>query len=88
MSGGMSGDEFVEFNMHLASELFEVSVPLDFDIGLPLLGLDVDGDIKMMLGFDLDLGIGANKQNGFYLKLNEPEGDPELHVNFEISIPV
>ena len=87
VNGGTADQDFVEFDMRLASDFFQVSVPLDFDIGIPALGLEMDGDLKMMLEFALDLGIGVSKQRGFYLVLNEPEADPELVVNFDITIP-
>ena len=44
-----------------------LDVPLGFDVGLPGLGLNVDGNVQAKLGFDFKLSFGLNKTDGFFL---------------------
>jgi Ca2+-binding RTX toxin-like protein len=61
--------------------------PIDFDIGVPGFGLEVDGNVVIGIGFDLRLVFGFNKENGFYLGTEGGMEDPELVLQFEATIP-
>ena len=37
----------VQFNLELAQTLASIDVPLDFDLGLPAVGLEVDGGVQL-----------------------------------------
>lgn len=58
--------------------------PIQFDIGVPGLGLSVDGNVKIQLGFDLKLYFGVSASDGFYFRTDDSE---ELKVDFMITIP-
>ncbi|MAE67893.1 MAG: hypothetical protein CMJ18_26865, partial [Phycisphaeraceae bacterium] len=85
------GADFLEFGMQLGRPPLELEVPIDFDLGLPGLGLDVDGDVRVELGFNWFVGFGINPDDGVYFATQRPEpgqeNDPELQVNLEVSIP-
>ena len=61
--------------------------PIDFDIGVPGFGLEVDGNVSVAVGFDLKFGFGLNSEDGFYFDSSAGADDPELRVFFEASIP-
>src|SRR6185503_5796631 len=46
----VSTPDQIQFNLDLHSDLVSSSVPIDFDLGLPALSLDVMGDVKLMVG--------------------------------------
>ena len=58
--------------------------PIHFDIGVPGLGLHVDGNVKVEVGFDLKLYFGISAKDGFYFDTSDPE---ELRINFKVTIP-
>ncbi|HLO19184.1 MAG TPA: calcium-binding protein, partial [Sphingomicrobium sp.] len=74
----------VQFDLVLHSDLVASTVPIDFDIGLPALGLDVDGNVKLMVGFDLAFSFGVNKRLGFYLDTSRAN---ELSIGANITVP-
>lgn len=61
--------------------------PIDFDIGVPGFGLEVDGNVVVSIGFDLKFGFGFNVEDGFYFNSSAPADDPELVIEFRAEIP-
>lgn len=61
--------------------------PIDFDIGVPGFGLEVEGNVKVAIGFDLKFGVGLNAEDGFFFNSSAGADDPELRVFFEATIP-
>lgn len=61
--------------------------PIDFQIGVPGFGLEVDGNVVLSLGFDLKFGFGVDLTNGFYFNTSAPANDPELGIYFRAEIP-
>ncbi len=61
--------------------------PIDFEIGVPGFGLEVDGNVVLGIGFDLRLVFGFNKTDGFYLGTEGGMEDPELVLEFSATIP-
>ena len=61
--------------------------PIDFKIGVPGFGLEVDGNVVVSIGFDLKFGFGFNTQDGFYFNTSAPADDPELKIEFRAEIP-
>ena len=45
-----SDSSHVQYNFKLHKDATLVNSPIKFDLGLPVLGLDVDGGVKVMLG--------------------------------------
>ncbi len=74
----------VRYNVRLKQSLARVQVPVDFDIGLPLLGLDVDGQVQLELGFDWELTFGLDKSKGFYITTGVSD---ELRIALEATVP-
>ncbi|MBI4325898.1 MAG: LEPR-XLL domain-containing protein, partial [Chloroflexi bacterium] len=81
----------VQFNLHLAQNLALLQTGIDFDMGLPGLGLDVDGNVTAKLGWDFRFGFGVSKTDGFYFdtaaKDNSGAPIPELLIDLEVGIP-
>jgi len=86
-----SSADRIQFNLHLAQQLALVQTSIPFDIGLPALGLSVDGNIVVRLGWDFFLGFGLSKSQGFYLDAaaRDASGNsiPELTLNFAAGLP-
>ncbi|MCX8155585.1 MAG: hypothetical protein N3J91_03895 [Verrucomicrobiae bacterium] len=61
--------------------------PIDFNIGVPGFGLEVDGNVVLSLGFDWKFGFGVDLTNGFYFNTSAPATNPELRVFFRAEIP-
>jgi hypothetical protein len=75
----------VTFSLKLnqASTLLNTPTPLSFKDDLPGLNLDVTGNVKTQLGFDLNLNFGINKTTGFYVDTKAPD---EFKINLDTSI--
>jgi Ca2+-binding RTX toxin-like protein len=61
--------------------------PIDFDIGVPGFGLQVDGNVRVSIGFDLKFGFGFNTEDGFYFDTTATGDAPELVIDFKAEIP-
>jgi ABC-type amino acid transport substrate-binding protein len=61
------------------------SLPLDVDLGLSALGigLKTEGDLKSTFDFNVALGIGLNKDFGFYIDTKETKVDAAIKLNLE-----
>ena len=81
---GMTADmSQVDFVMHIGDNLAQFDLPFDLDLGVPALGLDVDGKVVAKLGFDFTFGFGVNKTDGVYFNVAAPE---DLSVFFEVGL--
>ena len=86
---------FIQWNVPLGTTIANVDAPIGFDLGLPGLGLEADGDLKIKLDWTFDFAFGLDLENGFYLDVSDttPTGalagfDPgKLNLGFEISLP-
>jgi len=77
----------ITFNVRLKKAIALVDTtdnPIDFDIGIPGLGLKVNGNVKIELGFDLKLYFGISTADGFYF---DTSSDEEFEVYFLVTIP-
>jgi Tol biopolymer transport system component/Ca2+-binding RTX toxin-like protein len=73
----------VKFDLNLGTEK-TFSTSLATDIGFSGLGLKVDGDAQVDFDFNLDLGFGVNKTDGFFLDTSK---NKELSINLDASLP-
>lgn len=80
---GESSDN-LSINLKLGRSLELLTLPVGFDLGLPGLGLDVEGDVKTQIGFSLDVGFGINAADGFYVDTQDPD---ELTITLDVTIP-
>ncbi len=78
-------ETFIEWDLLLGpSHRLDKSVDIGFDIGVPGLGLQTEGDIDLLLDWELDLGFGLDFEDGFYVKIDDPH---ELLFDVEVSLP-
>src|SRR6185436_5693071 len=73
-------DAFIEWNMTLGSVLANLSTDIGFDLGIPGLGLETEGDIELNVEWQLDFGFGLDFKDGFYLVIDGKE------LLFDISV--
>ncbi|MDX1431795.1 MAG: LEPR-XLL domain-containing protein, partial [Gammaproteobacteria bacterium] len=78
------GDNFLQWNMLLGQTLTGLGTGIGFDIGLPGLGLETEGELDIELGWELDFGFGLNRDDGFYLDISDPS---ELEVFVDVTVP-
>lgn len=76
----------IQFDVHLRQRPVLLERAFDFDLGLPALGLDVQGGIRVELGFEFQFGIGLsrNTAGGVYLAVAKAN---ELTVDLKVSLP-
>ncbi|MEB3829160.1 proprotein convertase P-domain-containing protein [Phormidium sp. CCY1219] len=86
ISGDPNADNFLQWDMTLGSN-FTVDEEIALDLGLPALGLEIDGGVNLDLGWELDFGFGLNREEGFYFALSDDAENPEVRVNLNASIP-
>ncbi|MEX0330765.1 MAG: LEPR-XLL domain-containing protein, partial [Puniceicoccaceae bacterium] len=92
----------LQIDMLLGQVLALSDLDVDFDLGLPGLGLDVDGKVQLELGFEFALSFGINKVRGFYFATDKelgpkkepgPDNEPvpdrknELSISLKATIP-
>lgn len=56
----------VEFSMDLAQSIVSAGSTIDFDVGLPALGLNIVGDVAVDIGWALSLTFGVHRDWGGY----------------------
>jgi hypothetical protein len=75
--------EEVYFHIVLASDLVQFQIPFDLDLGVPGLGLNVDGQVAARVGFQFDFGFGVSRSDGVYFDVSDSD---ELTVNFDVGL--
>src|SRR5262249_45253009 len=65
---------------------YALGQPIHADLGLRGLGLNLDANLKLAVGFRFDVGFGVSSDDGFYLLTGAPGSAPELQVNLKASI--
>ncbi len=76
--------EDIRFNFNLVETLVDKNIPIDFDIGLPALGLELDGGIRLEIGGSMFVGMGISRSTGFYLDTSRPD---DLKIEVLATIP-
>jgi Ca2+-binding RTX toxin-like protein len=74
----------VLFEMVLMQALVKSEVDLDFDIGLPLLGLELDGGIHLQVAGTFELGFGLSRSDGFFI---DTSAQDELQFQAIVTLP-
>ncbi|HSB91143.1 MAG TPA: calcium-binding protein, partial [Anaerolineales bacterium] len=79
----------IEWDFTLA-DTYDLGPNIGFDIGLPGLGLDMDGTLNVDLDWALHLGIGFDYDEGFYLVIGDPTNPgntnwKDLEVGLDVS---
>ena len=73
----------VQFNVKLGSDLINFPIPLDLDLGIPGLGLDIAGKLQVGVGFAFNLGFGISKTDGVFFDVSNAN---ELLVNVDVAL--
>ncbi|WP_375506548.1 putative Ig domain-containing protein [uncultured Nostoc sp.] len=74
----------IQFNLRLGKAAIAFDSPLDTNLGIPGIGLSINGNAKSNLGYDFNLDFGINKTNGFYFDTSAAN---ELNLNLGASLP-
>jgi Ca2+-binding RTX toxin-like protein len=83
-------------NIHLVSAEVQLSIgqgaagsTVPFDVGFPGLRLSTDEGISAEVGWEVDLNFGVSKDDGFFLRTNNPiDSDaPEVTVHTGVDFP-
>ena len=72
------------FQIAMGSDPISLDLPVDFDLGVPGLALDIDAPINVALGYNMVLGMGVNLTDGFYLDTSDPS---EVEVFLDVTAP-
>lgn len=81
---GTGGDDELRFDMVLGRSIPLVDIPLGFDIGLPVLGFDLDANLELALSYTWHVAFGISEQHGFFI---DPTPTDELQISLEVTIP-
>src|SRR5262249_23470781 len=65
---------------------YNLGQPVHADLGLGGLGLNLDANLKLAVGFHFDVGFGVSPDDGFYLLTGAPGSAPDLQVNVEAAV--
>jgi len=76
-------DDQIDILLSIGRSYTLVDEPVDFDLGIPALGLDVDGDLELKLGFQWNVAMGIDRDLGFYLDTSQID---ELTVYLQAGI--
>ncbi|MEA5540321.1 DUF4347 domain-containing protein [Limnoraphis robusta Tam1] len=60
-------EEEATFDITVAKEFNLANIDLDADLGLPGLGIDVDGSVDLNFDYQFNLGFGISQEFGFFI---------------------
>lgn len=82
-------EDYAQFNIRMADELVDFSVPIDFSAGVAGLGLDVEGVIEVHLGYVFEFGLGVNfNEAEFYFDTSGAiAGGDEFQLTIDATAP-
>ena len=88
LHGGIAADQAsIEWDFTLGGD-YNLGPNISFDLGLPGLGLSMDGTLNVDLHWQLHLGFGFNFTDGFYLVIGDPQDPtaPDLDVGLTVDL--
>jgi hypothetical protein len=74
----------MQWNMILGGTLLNVGQGIDFDLGIPGLGLETRGAVNVDIGWSLNFGFGVDLHQGFYIDISHQN---ELVLNVDVTLP-
>ena len=77
-------DVFMQWNLLLGGALTDAGTGIDFDLGIPGLGLETRGSMEVDIEWDLSFGFGVDPDQGFYLDISDVN---ELEVIADVTLP-
>jgi Ca2+-binding RTX toxin-like protein len=63
---------------------YQVGAGIDFDLGLPGVGLELEGGVEATLDWSLDITVGVDRSNGFYVDTTDVN---ELEMGVLVTLP-
>ena len=82
--GNTANAEEVDLNLDIQGNLFTATLNPDFNLGLPALGLTVNGQIKAQVSYDIKLNLDASTADGIFLDLSP---NPDASLKLQITAP-
>lgn len=73
----------IGFQILLGNDLGQLNLPIDFDLGIPGLNLDVNANVTGTLGFELGMSFGVDLAHGFFIDTT----DSFLNVFVDVGVP-
>ncbi len=73
----------IGFQILLGNDLGKLDLPIDFDLGIPGLNLDVDANVTGTLGFEFGMRFGVDLVHGFFIDTNKTF----LNVFVDVGVP-
>jgi hypothetical protein len=77
-------DVFFDWHIHMGGTLADAGAGIGFDLGIPGLGLETEGEIHVDVDWALDLGFGINFTDGFFLDIGDTS---ELEFTARVTTP-
>ncbi|CAM5793933.1 LEPR-XLL domain-containing protein [Rhizobacter fulvus] len=77
-------DAEIWWKVKIGQNLVDAGADIGLDIGIPGLGLETDGEIKLNIDWELDLGFGLSGKDGFFLFVDDPD---ELLLDVGVTLP-
>lgn len=71
------GKVFFDWRLQMGGTLVDAGAGIGFDLGIPGLGLETEGEVHLDVDWALDWGFGINFDDGFYVNLGD-QSDLEL----------
>ena len=73
----------IVFRLQLAQNAIATDATIDLDVGIPGLGLDVDGDLAATIGYSMDVGFGVSQTEGVFVEFYD---DEEISLDVRASV--
>ena len=89
-------DADIWWKFKIGRNLVNTGGDLGLDLGIPGFGLKTDGQVKLDIDWQLDLGFGLSGKDGFYFFLMDPDtgiplatraAAPELQMTAKVTLP-
>ena len=86
LHGDIGADEAsIEWDFTLGGE-YNLGPNIDFDLGLPGLGLSMDGTLDVTLPWELHVGFGFNFNDGFYVVIGDPQNPDQADLDVGLTV--
>jgi len=75
---------FMQWDIQLGGNAVSAGTGIDFDLGIPGLGLETRGAVEVSVDWEVNFGFGIGGGKGFYLNLSNPD---ELRLDIDVTLP-
>ena len=79
-----SNTDAVQFNILLKKDILTFDFDPNLDLGIPALGLNVDGQVTGHVGFQFGFGFGISRSKGVYFDFDRPD-DMKVDLVVDVS---